>query len=450
MAVEILTALIGLNLALGAAILLAALLRRPVRRLFGARVAYGLWLLAPLAGSASLLPPRQANALLVEPAPLRPIAQYTVERIDTVLSLSQGELALLAAWGLGALLAVGFLTWRQFASMALLGRLTAEAPDLIRAANPAVGPAVIGVIRPRIILPADFETRFDDRERTVIMAHERAHLAAWDVRINALLALARCILWFNPLIHLAAHLVRIDQEIACDETVVARHPGDRRAYAQALLKAQVKPAPLPLGCYWPARSPHLKERLLMLTRKSPSRRVRLAGTAMIALGAMGVAYAAWAAQPQEVVAQAAGPVIQLAQAEAPVDGSPHVVRRVTINKNGETTTYEGDAIPAEIQAELEAAEGDGAHKIVRIIRHGDAAAEIGDAAIQRDVLVHKLAEAGGDVRILRVQCTRTADGSEPVCTTLEGDPAEAAAAIEKLKSGADGLAGDVRVLRLQR
>ena len=51
-------------------------------------------------------------------------------------------------------------------------------------------------------------------------------------------------LWFNPLIHLAAHLIRIDQEIACDETVVARHPGDRKAYAQALLKAQAAPAPV--------------------------------------------------------------------------------------------------------------------------------------------------------------------------------------------------------------
>ena len=342
--------------------------------------------------------------------------------------------------------------------MALLGRLTNEAPDLIRAANPAVGPAVVGVIRPRIILPADFEIRFEPRERTVIMAHERAHLAAWDVRINALVALARCILWFNPLIHLAAHLVRVDQEIACDETVVARHPGERKAYAQALLKAQVKPAPLPLGCYWPARSQHLKERLLMLTRKSPSRRVRLAGAAVIAVAGAGVAYAAWAAQPPQAVVhqaltQAAAPVIQLAQNDAPTAGEPRTVRKVIINKNGETQTFDGD-IPADIQAQIDAAiaeGGDGQHKVVRVFRHDDGTGAVSE---DRKVIIGEAAIAalaGDDLagkHVVRVECKRT-DGGEPVCTTLEGDPAAAAAAIEQLKSGelsGDG-SGNVIILR---
>ncbi|HET9159616.1 MAG TPA: M56 family metallopeptidase, partial [Caulobacteraceae bacterium] len=283
-------------------------------------------------------------------------------------------------------------------------------------------------------------------EQTVIMAHERAHLAAWDVRINGLVALARCLLWFNPLIHLAAHLIRIDQEIACDETVVARHPDDRRAYAQALLKAQVKPAPLPLGCYWPARSrTRLKERLLMLTRKSPTRGRLAAGSAVVTLVALGAGYAAWAAQPSAsapaVLAQAAAPIVQLAQADAPpADGAPHVVKRVVINKDGQVSTYEGDAIPTDIQAQIDAAQADGSgHKVVRIIRRIDASGADASASVSEDALVEKFAQADGNVHVVKIRCEKTAADAEPVCTTLEGDPAEAAAAIDKLK--ADGLNG---------
>src|SRR5690606_36008933 len=101
------------------------------------------------------------------------------------------------------------------------------------------GPAVAGVLHPRIITPADFEERFEREERKVIIAHETIHLANNDARINAIIALLRCLCWFNPLVHVGAHLMRIDQELACDATVIERHPKSRAIYAAALLKAQL-------------------------------------------------------------------------------------------------------------------------------------------------------------------------------------------------------------------
>jgi hypothetical protein len=133
----------------------------------------------------------------------------------------------------------------------------------------------------------------------VILRHEEIHLANGDVRVNAAIVLAACLFWFNPLVHLAAFLVRVDQELACDETVVARFPKARRTYAEALLKTQVASAPLPLGCYWPERShKRLKERLNMLTLKSPGRGRRIAGAALLAALGLGTSYVAWAAAPQ--------------------------------------------------------------------------------------------------------------------------------------------------------
>ena len=51
--------LVKVNLAMGAAIVLVSLIRRPLRAQFGAPIAYAIWLLVPIASVASLLPPRE-------------------------------------------------------------------------------------------------------------------------------------------------------------------------------------------------------------------------------------------------------------------------------------------------------------------------------------------------------------------------------------------------------
>ena len=84
------------------------------------------------------------------------------------------------------------------------------------------GPAVLGFLRPRIVTPDGFQTHFTPQEQAAILTHERVHLARQDARINALAALLRCLCWFNPLIHLGARWLRIDQELACDATCGGR------------------------------------------------------------------------------------------------------------------------------------------------------------------------------------------------------------------------------------
>ena len=276
-------------------------MRQPVRRAFGARVAYGLWLLVPLAGAASLpaRPPggaadRAGAAAAPGPGGGRQPRYGPGRRADR-RGPGPGHRGLGRRRGPGP--------WPA-------GLAPARQPD----------PARRPTSRGRRADPRRQHRRRPGRGRgraakdhparrlRAALRRPRAEPSSWRTSAPTWPpatcastpppALVRCILWFNPLIHLAAHLIRIDQEIACDETVVARHPGDRRAYAQALLKAQVKPAPLPLGCYWPARSRNrLKERLIMLTRKSPTRGRRVSGAAVVGLAALGAGYAAWAAQP---------------------------------------------------------------------------------------------------------------------------------------------------------
>ncbi|HZL96849.1 MAG TPA: M56 family metallopeptidase, partial [Vicinamibacterales bacterium] len=174
------------------------------------------------------------------------------------------------------------------------------------AADPSVGPALVGVLRPKLVLPADFETRFDAQERSLILAHEQVHRVSGHTVVNALVELARCASWFNPLVHLAALRLRADQELACDAAVIAARPTARRAYAEDLLKTQVAASFLPLGCTWTSSSgKQLGERIAMLGRPSLSRRGAMAGAAAVAFIGVGLGYAAWAQQPDRVVTETA-------------------------------------------------------------------------------------------------------------------------------------------------
>ena len=303
----ILSALIRVNLVASAAILLVLFLRPLVLRWLGAGIAYWLWLLVPVAAAASLLPPRERVVVVSSPeivtavrelaSPIAAPHAGSGEASDQIAATPSASVpaladALVAIWLLGA--------------VALLVRSIVSTRVL--AADPSIGPALVGVFRPRLVLPADFETRFDAQERALILAHEEVHRVSGHTVVNALVELARCVSWFNPLVHLAANRIRTDQELACDAAVIAARPSERLAYARALLKTQLAPACLPLGCVWTSRSgAHLRERITMLGRASLDRRSAVAGAATIVVLSLTSGYAAWAQQPERRVTQIATP-----------------------------------------------------------------------------------------------------------------------------------------------
>jgi beta-lactamase regulating signal transducer with metallopeptidase domain len=273
MAADLILALGRANLAAGLAILAVLLLRRPVRRLAGASVAYGLWLTPVLAGLCSLLP-----------APAGMTLAGWADPFGVAKAVSTANAPLAVLWLAGVVGSLALLT-------------AAQARFTRRMARGEAGPALVGVLIPRIVMPRDFGDRFDADERRIIRAHEQAHLERQDARANALMALLQSLNWFNPLVHLAVRCARHDQELACDAAVIARYPRERRRYAQALLHTQLSAAAPPLGCNWPARAPHpLEERIGMLKSPGPSLHQQLAGIGAIAVVAVAVSWGAWASQ----------------------------------------------------------------------------------------------------------------------------------------------------------
>jgi len=298
--------LIGLvvrvNLALAAGIAVVLLLRTPARRWFGARVAYFLWLLPVLAAGACFLPPRIERLMIAEP--LAPVSSSfsTLANVPQAAVPHLEPVVWFVIWCVGCVLSVAILTLRQGRFSRALGRLRPRndlGAGVFGAESCTHGPAVIGVLRPIIVTPADFDQRFSDEERRIVLAHERAHLAQGDPLINALVVTLQCASWFNPFVHLGARALRLDQELAADAAVLATSA--RRTYAEAILKTQIMAA-APLGAAWPPNSAQsLKERIAMLKRTLPSRTQRLLGVSAIAVVALGVCAAAWAAQPARVV-----------------------------------------------------------------------------------------------------------------------------------------------------
>lgn len=233
------SALLLANLAAAGAIACVALARLPARRLFGPGAAYDLWLLPPLVAVATPI------VVLVGHGDGPPAAIQVAVSTPVAVSI----------WALGALaLGAAFVTAQM--------RFMAE----VRAGR--AGPAVVGLIAPRIVLPAE-TAEYSAAERDLIRAHEREHVARKDPRAAAFAALCQCVCWFNPLVHLAAYLLRLDQELACDAAVIRRRPHARALYGQTLLKTQLAAHPLPFGCYWPARGMHpLEVRIRLLKRRS--------------------------------------------------------------------------------------------------------------------------------------------------------------------------------------
>jgi beta-lactamase regulating signal transducer with metallopeptidase domain len=289
---DALTLLLQLNLAAAAAIIVVMALRLPTQRLFGARVAYGLWALVPLSAAAMLTPARTVTVVQAQAWAQTAWAAPATAKPSGVLATQPAvDWPLIAGglWLAGCLLSLAWLAWRQdqFTQAMREGR---------------AGPAVVGVLRPRIVIPADFANRYTANEQRMVLTHEQSHIARHDSRTNAAVALACCVGWFNPLLYLLAHYLRIDQEFACDARVAAAYPKARRTYAEAMLKTQLALRPLPLGCYWPARAPHpLAQRIDLLSRAQPSRETAMAGGTAVVVLALGAYIAVWAARPVDVV-----------------------------------------------------------------------------------------------------------------------------------------------------
>lgn len=102
--------------------------------------------------------------------------------------------------------------------------------DNIYLSEKIISPAVYGIIKPKIILPASYK----DRDIELVILHEKMHIRNADNLWRILAFLIVTVHWFNPLCWLFLKLFLTDIELSCDERVLTKL-GDSRAKEYALL-----------------------------------------------------------------------------------------------------------------------------------------------------------------------------------------------------------------------
>ena len=103
--------------------------------------------------------------------------------------------------------------------------------------NIVASPALVGIIRPRLLLPVGVVDRLTPAELRFIVLHELAHVRRHDIFVSAIVAVITALHWFNPMAWLAAARYRAERELACDEAVlVATSPDGRPAYGATILR----------------------------------------------------------------------------------------------------------------------------------------------------------------------------------------------------------------------
>lgn len=255
------------------------MLRRPVARWVGAGAAYWLWAL-PVA--RMLLPTIPVE--VAAPSPLHSAIDQAglpalVMPADAVVEAAAApfpwlEMAV-GLWlvGLVAFMAVQAIGYIRFRRLILKGAtLIGEEGRLRIVASPrARGPLAFGILHPHIVLPVDFDARFDPLEREMALAHERAHHAHGDLAANMVALLLLGIHWCNPVAWIAYRAFRADQEQACDARVLALYGQDSAPiYGRAILKA-AGGRPFAAACHL-TRITALKGRLKMLSSHEVSLR----------------------------------------------------------------------------------------------------------------------------------------------------------------------------------
>ncbi|HXW56136.1 MAG TPA: M56 family metallopeptidase [Candidatus Cybelea sp.] len=138
-------------------------------------------------------------------------------------------------------------------------------------------PAVIGWIRPAVLLPLTALTGLSDEQLEAIIAHELAHIRRLDNFVNLFQIVAETLLFYHPAVWWLSKRIRLERENCCDDAALSVCR-DAAKYARALaLMAESRTAPsLAMAAN---RGPLAARVARLLGTASPRSRARSAGIA---------------------------------------------------------------------------------------------------------------------------------------------------------------------------
>ncbi|MFL5640515.1 MAG: M56 family metallopeptidase [Gemmatimonadaceae bacterium] len=101
----------------------------------------------------------------------------------------------------------------------LANRLGVTRPLILLRGDRLAVPVTWGIVYPAVLLPQDADAWTEERRRFVLV-HEMAHVKRFDALTQLLAQIAVAVFWFDPLVWVAAHQMRVEREHACDDYVL--------------------------------------------------------------------------------------------------------------------------------------------------------------------------------------------------------------------------------------
>lgn len=194
-------------------------------------------------------------------------------------------------------------------------------------------PAVIGFLKPVLLVPAGLLSNLPPEQVEAILLHELAHIRRKDFLVNLLQSILETFFFFNPAIIWISSLIREEREACCDDMVIAGSL-QKANYLQALVSFQE----LHLHCSEPAMAltgnkNYLLNRVKrMLTQEN--KKLNLMEKTALLLGIIGItAFSFISKEANEPPGRKdLAPVIQTVSESIPVSSEPVVVKKAAVRK----------------------------------------------------------------------------------------------------------------------
>ncbi len=166
-------------------------------------------------------------------------------------------------------------------------------------------PAVIGWLKPAILLPVGCMAGLSAAQVEAVVAHELAHVRRHDYLVNLFQSVVETVLFYHPGVWWVSGRIRREREHCCDDLAVAV-TGDRLAYVKALSLLEEMRAPLPAGAF-AAAGGVLKTRIARLlgVNEGPAF-PRAAAVALLALAGTAAGVAAFGSVRAQTATAAQG------------------------------------------------------------------------------------------------------------------------------------------------
>jgi len=221
-------------------LLLALLLlnERSTSRYIGAKMSYALWLLIPVALLLNSFP--QFTQLDSSVG----ISRYIVSINSQGAEIGQ-QVSWQVVWLIGAIVTVSIGVFSTLRSRFMSTLVPMDSADInvslpvrlrLYTSEEVAGPMLVGIFRPKLVLPNLFRQHYSPSQQQLIIEHELCHYRRHDNLVNALFLIGLSCCWFNPIAWLGYRSFRKSQEIACDNYVLSNKTVDQRIdYSKALL-----------------------------------------------------------------------------------------------------------------------------------------------------------------------------------------------------------------------